>query len=60
MNSVASFVTINSILMLNGANFKACQEFIMIVLSVMDLDPGLKVKRLADLMETSSMMITGI
>ena len=59
MDSVNSSATnisarINSIPMLNGTNFKAWQENVMIVLGVMDLDLALRVERLTALTDIST------
>ena len=47
-------VSINSILMLNGTNFKTWHENLQIVLGVMDLDLALRVSSPAPLTDESS------
>ncbi|XP_057995034.1 uncharacterized protein LOC110633874 [Hevea brasiliensis] len=46
--------SINSIPMLNGTNFKAWQESVMITLGVMDLDHALRVLKLANLTDKNT------
>ncbi|KAF2308727.1 hypothetical protein GH714_014606 [Hevea brasiliensis] len=46
--------SINSIPMLNGTNFKAWQESVMITLRVMDLDLALRVSKPANLIDKST------
>lgn len=58
-NSVSGFAanisaSINSIPMLNGTNFRAWQENVMIVLGVMDLDLALRIDQPAALTDKST------